>query len=93
MANIELHITPVQEPSQDNWFRDLGPVTTNADGRFEANLAAGGLYRLWAYTSLGPNFSVSIRPDAGATYQLGELKEGMKLTEEKSATFRKTTEQ
>ena len=93
VANIQVHITPVQEPSQDNWSRDLGPVTTDANGQFETYLAAGGLYRLSAYTSLGPNFSVNIRPDAGATYKLGELKEGMKLTEEKSATFRETTEQ
>jgi beta-lactamase regulating signal transducer with metallopeptidase domain/uncharacterized GH25 family protein len=93
VPNIEVHITPVQEPSQDNWSRDLGPVTTDANGRFETYLAPGGLYSLWAYTSLGPNFRVSIRPGPGVTYQLGELKEGMELTEEKSAKLLETTKQ
>ena len=93
VASIDVHITPVQEPSQDNWSRALGPVITDANGQFETNLPAGGLYSLWTYSPLGPNFSVRIRPDAGATYKLGELKEGMKLTEEDAARLIKTTEQ
>jgi len=82
VANMEVHIAPMQEPSQDNWGRDLGPMVTNANGEFELHLPPGGLYSVSAYTSMGPNFSVSIRPTAGATYKLGDLKDAMKLKEE-----------
>jgi hypothetical protein len=88
VANMEVHITPVQEPSQDNWMRDLGPVVTDAKGEFELHLPLGGLYRLWAYTSMGPNFSVSIRPAAGATYKLGDLKDAMDLKEQATEKFK-----
>lgn len=91
VANLQVHITPMQEPSQDNWSRELGPVATDAKGNFQLFLPAGGLYRLWAYTSMGPNFTVSIRPDAGATYKLGELKEGTDLTETASAKLLQKT--
>ncbi len=93
VANLQVHISPVQEPSQDNWSRELGPVATDAKGQFQIHLAAGGLYRLWAYTSMGPNFQLSIRPEVGATYQLGKLTNGMELTEAKSAKLLQTTEQ
>lgn len=82
VVNMEVHITPVQEPSQDNWARDLGPVVTDAAGQFEMRLPLGGLYRLWSSTSMGPNFGVWIRPTGDAIYKLGDLKDAMDLKEE-----------
>jgi len=37
---------------------------------------------------MGPNFSVSIRPTAGATYKLGDLKDAMDLKEEATEKFK-----
>lgn len=82
VANMEVRIDVVQEPSQDNWSRSLTPVVTDAKGEFALRLPPGGLYRVSAYTSMGPNFTVAIRPAAGATYKLGDLKDAMKLKEE-----------
>ena len=91
VENMEVHITPVQEPTQDNWSRELGPAITDAKGEFELHLASGGLYRLWAYTSMGPNFKVSIRPATGATYQLGDLKDAMDLKEQATEKLKQET--
>ncbi len=91
VANMQVYISPMQEPSQDNWSRELGPVVTNARGEFELLLAPGGLYRLGAYTSMGPNFNVSIRPAAGATYKLGDLKDAMDVKEQATEKFKQVT--
>ena len=88
VANMEIRITPVQEPSQDNWSRELVPVVTDGAGQFEMRLPPGGLYRLWSYSSMGPNFKVSIRPTAGASYQLGDLKDALNLKEEATEKFK-----
>ena len=88
VANMEIHITPMQEPSQDNWGRELGPVVTNADGEFELQLPVGGLYGVFSCTAMGPNFSARIRPAAGATYKLGDLKDAMNLKEETTEEFK-----
>ena len=91
VGNMEVHITPVQEPTQDNWSRELGPVVTDAKGEFELHLASGGLYRLWAYTAMGPNFKASIRPAAGVAYQLGDLRSDMDLKEQATEKLKQET--
>ncbi len=35
VANMEVHFAPVQEPTTDNWNRELSPVVTDAKGEFE----------------------------------------------------------
>jgi len=37
---------------------------------------------------MGPNFKVSIRPTAGASYQLGDLKDALNLKEEATEKFK-----
>ncbi len=92
-ANVGIQTSPVQEKTQDTWARELEPVTSDENGNFQLRLPPGGRYRLWAYTSMGPNFTVEIRPIPGAVYAIGDVKDGMELNEKATDSMRKSEPQ
>jgi beta-lactamase regulating signal transducer with metallopeptidase domain len=85
IENISIRVAPIQEPKTDNWSRELNEATTDTDGEFRVLMPPGGAYRIFALSDVGPNFSATIRPQAGVTYELGDLKDETKLEESDTA--------
>ena len=66
----------------DAWNRELLGAVTRDDGRFEVLIPPGTTYRIWHYAVKPDEFSVSAecRSPAGAVIELGDLKNGAKLS-------------
>ena len=69
----------------DNWSRQLVSPKTDENGRFEVLLPAGKEFRVWHYQRKGPSFTAKFDPQPGATYELGDLTDGVKLTADETA--------
>ena len=75
----------------DNWHRQLGLVTTDKQGRFEAVLPPGRECRVWCYNGIAPEFSAEFEPEAGAIYELGDVVDGTKLKAHETRKLMKKT--
>ena len=85
IENVTIRISPIQEPRTDSWSRELEEATTDAYGKFRVILPTGAAIRVFAFSDVGPNFSATIRPKPGATYDLGDLKHEDTLEESDTA--------
>jgi len=74
-VNVSIHVA-----ANDSWARRLVRSKTDENGRFEALLPAGAKYGVSHYQQKGPRFSAKFDPQPGATYELGDVKDGAKLT-------------
>ncbi|MEM6471205.1 MAG: M56 family metallopeptidase [Planctomycetota bacterium] len=83
VANVSVRVTPMQ--TQDNWSRILAETKTDSDGAFTVLLPPGVSYRVWHFSGRGPNFDVQVTPEANATYDVGDLRNGDKLDEQEVA--------
>lgn len=81
VENLSIRVSAIQEPQSDAWSRELKEVTTDAEGAFRVPIPPGGVFRLFAFSEAGPNFSAAIRTTSGATYDLGDLRHDDKLEE------------
>jgi beta-lactamase regulating signal transducer with metallopeptidase domain/protocatechuate 3,4-dioxygenase beta subunit/5-hydroxyisourate hydrolase-like protein (transthyretin family) len=70
----------------DTWARHLDEATTDADGRFELPLPPGLPMRIAHYSS-DVDISAECHPQPGAAFDLGDLRDGDKLTVEQTAAM------
>ncbi|MFO0940684.1 MAG: hypothetical protein U0930_07945 [Pirellulales bacterium] len=90
-TQVQVNVSPIQEPVRDNWNRQIWHAVTDAKGLFKVHLPVGVSYRIWTYTSSGPNFNILVRPVEGGGYDIGEVKNGTELSEQATAKFLQVT--
>ena len=76
----------------DIWNRSLGRSKTDDNGHFEALLPPGKEIRVSHYQRNGPSFSAKFDPQPGATYELGDVKDGAKLTADETSKLLVSTD-
>ncbi len=89
VAQVQVNVSPIQDPVRDNWGRQIWNAVTDSSGAFKVHLPIGVKYRIWTYTTTGPNFNISVRPVEGSSYDLGDVKNGTDLSEQATADIAK----